>query len=115
MTPEEKQKLKYRRQYIICPRKIDCPFNHKMIILDQYYLYYHTDVNVSLYSENNVKIILIGDIFDYQIPKNSNTDIIKDLIDNDFVKVLKKSERYTGRFVLIHAASGKIHCFTSYT
>lgn len=99
----ELSNLIYRRQYIIGPPEANCPFNHETYTLtDNYCLYYHLDLIFTQYTKNELSMILLGDIYDYQTPEKSNFEILKDLSNVNFDIVLSESAKYAGRFVIIH-------------
>lgn len=113
MTIAEKQRLRYRRQYILSPEKIDCPFfscNYYQLS-DKYYLYTHVDLKVTLHEQGNVKLILLGDLFDYESPKKKNEDILADICCDEFDSLLNKSAKYCGRFILLFLKDQQIYIF----
>lgn len=96
------ENLKFRGQYIIAPKEIECPFFFKKLMLTKnYILYAHNDLIVTEYIQNGVRLVLLGNIFDFASPIKNNLDILKSLIHQNFQEILTKSERYVGRFVLI--------------
>ncbi len=109
MNIDEKEKLRYRKQYIIAEKEIDCPFQHNVFALDHYfYLYAHKELIVTELSQNGTRLILLGDLLDWKFPQKGNSDILIDLITADFSDLLNNSSRYAGRFVLIHIHEGVI-------
>ncbi|MEN8249997.1 MAG: hypothetical protein ABFS32_13775 [Bacteroidota bacterium] len=103
MNEQEIAKLKHRSQYILAPRSIDCPFLFNSFSLcGSSVLYTHIDLKVTQYSEGVLRLILLGDMFDYKHPKKDNKDIIKDIADADFDRFLKNTDRYAGRYVLFY-------------
>jgi hypothetical protein len=116
MFQGEIQKLKYRRQYIITPETVECPFFFKKVaITTEYTLWCHIDLNVCHYSENNSKLIIIGDIFDYSGDLKNNQEIAKSLFDSDFKVILRKIFRYTGRYVVIFSGNNDLYLCTDTT
>lgn len=102
MQKEELERLKYRNQYLLAPKVVECPFLHNSYELKwNYVLYTHIDLITTIVELNNQKIVLLGDIFDFESPHKGNHDIIKDLIINDFDSILQKIGAYSGRFVLM--------------
>lgn len=96
-------KLTYRRQYIISPRSIDCPFLHNAVNLNNgYVLYVHKDLTLTEYSKNDTKIILLGDIFDFEPQIKSNDDILKELFSFNFYEIIERFAKYTGRYVIVY-------------
>lgn len=110
MNPDVKERLRYRKQYLIANQEINCPFLHTAHKLDdKYTLYAHVDLNITKISEKEVTLILIGDMLDWEYPGKSNADIVSDLTISDYDTFLDKTSRYAGRFVLIHIFNGIIH------
>ncbi len=106
------ERLKFRRQYLLSPNAVQCPFLHNFRkISDKYHLYTHIDLNVTEYSRYDRKLILLGDIFDYESPGKSNSDILHDLIHLEFDKLLEAASRYCGRFIIIFSRVGRIMLF----
>jgi len=99
----ELEKLKYRRQYLITPKPVKCPFLHKQYRLNSnHQLYAHVDLLVTEHMKGELKIVLLGDMFDYEAPRKGNRDILRDLQHYDFETFLKATSKYTGRYVLIY-------------
>jgi hypothetical protein len=104
--------LKFRRQFVLAPKSIECPFLHQnKQVSDQYILYSHIDLVVTEYIHKNAKLILLGDMFDYENPSKNNSEILKDLFDDNFENVLSKSAKYTGRFVILFVKGNDILIF----
>ncbi|MBN1183338.1 MAG: hypothetical protein JXB49_13685 [Bacteroidales bacterium] len=103
MNSAEKEKLRYRRQYLLVPEEIECPFLHNYHKIGNLYsLYSQIDLKVTSYSANEVTLVLLGDILDYEFPSKDNMEVLKDLISNDFEHITKKIANYSGRYVIIH-------------
>ncbi|MEN8251895.1 MAG: hypothetical protein ABFS32_23440, partial [Bacteroidota bacterium] len=99
---KELDRLVYRRQYVLAPEKIDCPFIHQTYsISDTYVLYAHSDLEVSEYKNEDRRLLLLGDIFDYENSSKNNTGILKDLATSGIDGIAEMTAKYTGRFVLI--------------
>ena len=97
------ERLIYRRQYVIGRLIPLCPFSHKIQLLSkEYSLFYHIDLVFTRVTDNKNTLILLGDIYDYKNPKNSNKDILNQLIGSDFDALLKWTSEMAGRFVLIY-------------
>jgi hypothetical protein len=110
MNLQEKERLRFRRQYIMTNKRINCPFSHQVFSLDEhYFLYTHIDLLVSEINENGVRLILLGDILDCKSPEKGNSDILKDILTSDYNKFLDRTSGYAGRFVLIHIYKGIIN------
>ena len=83
MDVAEYKRLSYRRQYIIAPESIDCPFEANTFLLNKRYrIYAHIDLAVTVAGQGDDQIVLLGDIFDYQSPEKSNADILNDLLNH---------------------------------
>ena len=109
MEASEIRKLKFRRQYIIAPRNIECPFmNNVKEIGDRYKLYTHIDLSVTEYEKDGVKVNLLGDMFDYENCKKNNGDILKDLITDNFEIFTEKTANYSGRYILIYQKDNEL-------
>jgi|WetSurMetagenome_2_1015567.scaffolds.fasta_scaffold06840_1 hypothetical protein len=109
MDRAELNKLNYRRQYVLSPNTIVCPFEHNVITVNnKFHLYVHTDLPVNQYCQNNVQLILLGDIFDYRYTRLDNAAILKNIADSDFKVVLEKLAGYAGRFVLFFVGQNSV-------
>jgi hypothetical protein len=103
MENSELLRLRFRGQYIITPVKIECPFiANTTNVFNNYTLYAHQDLKAMEYERNGTRIILLGDMFDYESPEKSNGEILEDLYDSDFNSLLEKLSKYSGRFVVIY-------------
>jgi hypothetical protein len=102
MEKKEIERLKFRRQYLLTSEAITCPFVHDVRkITDKYYLYTHIDLKVTQLEKTDVKLILLGDAFDYLEPSNDNLAILNDLIKHNFDNILERTAKYCGRFVIL--------------
>lgn len=110
MKEEESERLKYRNQYLLTPSGIECPFLHNIFnIGGGYVLYTHKDLVVNSVEKGDVKLFLLGELFDYTSPKKNNEEILKDLIDYNFDSLLEHIGKYTGRYVIIHLNGDKLN------
>jgi len=95
-------RLIFRRQYLLSPQQIDCPFVHEILDVNQEYrLYSHSDLCVTKVKNGSRQLILLGDLFDYDDPLKGNEEILKDLLDLGLDLLLKRSGDYSGRFVIL--------------
>ena len=102
MVEAEIERLKHRRQYILSPVAIDCPFLHTMVpVTDRFRLYVHIDLPLTKCSQGEVELILLGDLFDYRNTRLDNAGILAEIIGTDFDLMLEKIAHYAGRFVLL--------------
>lgn len=103
MNHSQINRLIYRRQYLISPKQINCPFTHRLVtITSDLFLYAHSDLTVAEYTAGNMRLVLLGDMFDYRDPGLSNHDILKNLTDPDFNTFVEKLGGYAGRYVILH-------------
>ncbi len=110
MKKEEFERLKYRNQYLLTPSSIECPFLHNRFnVGGEYVLYTHKDLIVNSVEQEDVTLILLGDLFDYISPKKNNEEILNDLIDYEFDSFLEVIGRYTGRYVIIYLNGDKLN------
>jgi hypothetical protein len=109
MSDSEIERLKHRRQYFLSPSGMKCPFVHNERVLNvKYVLYTHIDLLVTEYEKDNIIIVLLGDIYDYINVDYKNADILRDLFDNDFDRLLEKSGKYAGRYVILYCKGDEI-------
>ncbi len=102
MREKELERLKYRNQYILTPSPIECPYLCNCYKLDgNYILYAHIDLRTTSIELPNKKIMLLGDMFDYENSQKSNFEILEDLVSIDSISILQRIGKYSGRFVLI--------------
>jgi asparagine synthetase B (glutamine-hydrolysing) len=110
MKKEEADRLKYRNQYLLTPSSIECPFLHNRYnVGKKYVLYTHKDLVMNSVEQEDVKLILLGDLFDYISPEKNNEEILKDLIHYEFDSLLEAIGNYTGRYVIIHLNGDKLN------
>ncbi len=102
MENTDLKRLRYRRQYIIAPKEIECPFLHQRVQLNnKYILYHHLDIKITNHVKNDTKITLIGDMFGYDQDVKNNYEILRDLISSSFDIVIERTAQYSGRYVII--------------
>jgi hypothetical protein len=95
-------RLVYRRQYVLAPEEIICPFRHQTIrVSDNYTLYAHSDLVVSEYSSETKRLLCLGDIFDYENSSKDNIGILKDISVASLDSIPQMTDKFTGRFVII--------------
>jgi hypothetical protein len=109
MQQEEIEKLRHRRQYILSPEVINPPFfSVNRPVGNTHNLYTHIDLVVTEYSCNGVTLILLGDIFDYEVISKTNLDILKDICIENYNLFLKRLSPYIGSYVLIYVQNNRI-------
>jgi len=96
--------LSYRRQFIIAREHLDELGHWQYRKLGNVYVYTHPDLEVTEHVNHDLNIILLGYMFDYERPENTNKDIISNIARNintyrDFIIAIKP---YAGRFALIY-------------
>ena len=104
MDKKEIERLRYRRQYLLAPREVNCPFKYNLLkVKEGYFLYVHLDLPLTHYSNGNLNLFLLGDIFDYEPDNKSNLAILGELAagNSTIDKLLAGLERYMGCFVLV--------------
>lgn len=110
MTDKEIEILMFRRQYLISPQVIICPFVHsKHLINKNYILYTHIDLSKCHISKYGIEVILLGDIFSYEDKNKGHKEILQDVLDKDYSVFIKNTYKYTGRFVLIYINGEEIN------
>jgi len=110
MNATEISKLRFRRQYLVTPEPVECPFlNVRYRLNDQYELYAHVDLPVTEQEKDDLKILLLGDMFDYEDPRKGNQSILTDLLIPEFSSFLKATAKYAGRYVLIYLKADKLY------
>jgi hypothetical protein len=113
MQKNESERLRYRRQYILSPRPIDCNFlNSAYSLKDNITLYAHVDLKVTMAASSDIRLVLLGDLFDYEYPEKDNEELLYDMIHADFSVFLEKISKYAGRFVIIYISSQKVYLLT---
>lgn len=106
---EKRESLIFRRQYLITPKEIECPFVCNSILLtNSYLLYVHKDLVITEVNGVNIRLILLGDIFYFTLAIKSNKEILERLISLSFHDICKELDNYTGRFILIYLKGDEI-------
>jgi len=109
MNDKEIKRLKYRRQYFLGLHGMKCPFmNNTKKLNSKYVLYTHIDLIVTEYIEGDKKLVLLGDIYDFENVNKKNFEILKDLVKNDFNDIIEKTSIYSGRYVIIYCNNDEI-------
>ncbi len=102
MKKKEIQNLVHRRQYLMAPEQIECPYiNNSLKIGAQYWLYAHSDLVLTELKTEEKQLVLLGDMFDYKDPDKDNLGILKELANLGFNELIKKCGDFAGRYVLI--------------
>jgi len=103
--------LPFRRQFILTRQKISGLSHWEYIDLDQYYLYVHPDLEVTLKSDSFVTLILLGYLFDPLNYQASNKDIMRQVFEenHNFASVIMSLKTYTGRYIAIYKDSNSFN------
>jgi hypothetical protein len=105
----EKNLLCYRRQYLLVPGNIDCPFTGQThSITGKYTLYSHADLPFCMARKAKTTLYLLGDLFDYRAPSKDNKAILHDLVILDFQQLIEEVGHYSGRFVILYVKNSRI-------
>jgi hypothetical protein len=113
MTQSDYHHLLFRRQYLISPITIECPFVSDTIEINHgYKLHYHKDLVVTKVSNQTRSLILLGDLYDFQDQKANNTEILNKLLAHDFFSLVEKTFGLAGRFVLVYSDQDGIKLFS---
>lgn len=99
------QTLEFRRQFLIGPKAFKPTSQWKCIQLDHgLLLSAHPDLLLSVISDHNSRIVLIGNVVDPLNPKRSHSDIAESLIidSNDIWAVAENSYPLAGRWVTVY-------------
>ena len=91
----------FTRQFLLTLKPTKNLEGWKESTIGEYKLYTHPKLETCLYTENNVELLLIGYLFDYEKPEATNLDIIKNLVNDTFETYLRHLDKYTGQFVLL--------------
>lgn len=78
--------------------------------IDDYTLLSHPSLNITSAKGNNFELHLIGDVYEWVNPFQTNQQILNSLVKNPtFDKVLEELAGYTGRFLLFYLSSDALH------
>lgn len=107
--------LLFRRQFFLGPKYVEHLNGwQKTEINSDYFITSHPDLDITCHNIGNTKLILLGFILDPDNPTFGNEEIIIYLLakDQSFESILRNTDRYSGRWVLIHLEDGNIKLFT---
>ncbi|MCL1826458.1 MAG: hypothetical protein FWG20_00265 [Candidatus Cloacimonetes bacterium] len=96
---------KYRQQFVLTnvPNKVT---SMQEIAFGSYSLFVHSELYITVVEKNDRKLALLGSIYDYQTPENTNQQIAEVLLSYpDYRSILRKMEDYSGHFILIYRDS----------
>ncbi|MDD2279240.1 MAG: hypothetical protein PHS05_09300, partial [Bacteroidales bacterium] len=81
-----------------------------LVEIDDYTLLSHPLLNYAFAKGNNFELHIIGDVYDWVNPFQTNQQIINSLVKNPtFDKVLEELAGYTGRFIMFYLSSDALH------
>lgn len=111
MNITEKNRLSYRRQYLLAPEDVECPFQHiRKELFHGYRLYTHKDLPLSHYTLAEKEFFLMGDIYDYKSDHKSNLEILKLICRaGSSQELLSSLEPYTGSYALLYMIGEEIY------
>jgi len=108
--------LIFCRQFLFTNIPVNCFSTFKNVVLSinnkNWYLYFHPKLNV-LYDGNTWnQIILLGYIIDPFNPERTDKEILEMLLGlNSFELIIKETNNFCGRFVIIHSDNKSIKIF----
>lgn len=107
-----KDKLKFRGQFLLSAIKNNLLHNWIEEIAGSNYIYVHPDCEFSKVIKDNSRVYLIGFAINPHFPEKTSQQILEDISDFDSVDdIFGSLYPLTGRFVLIIDFSGKILIF----
>lgn len=110
-TPKIDDNLLYRRQYFIGPKFVDrFKFWNKIKIGENLHITAHPDLTVTIAKKGEMELALLGFMFDSENYKANNNDILNNIItdSNSFEEIVKATNRYAGRWILIYTNNNEI-------
>lgn len=98
------QKELFRRQFIFTKDKHPQLDNWQQNSINNYILYTHPELSINQYSQNEKRLIIVGDLFDYRYPHYSNKEILHDVFTEciSLDATLKAFDKYCGTFIVIY-------------
>jgi hypothetical protein len=113
MVHNEIERLRFRRQYLLSPKPLKCNFlNTAYTLNNQLKLYAHIDLKVTIITDSDVKLVLLGDLFSHIHTEKNNEDLLHEIIDHDFTTFLENVSKYAGRFVIIYLCKQNVYLVT---
>ncbi len=104
--------LLYCRQFILSQTEITDFHDWQKHAIDNYHLYVHPKLKVTKVSRKSKELYLLGSLYDSTDKMANDEDIVYKLIEaGEFKDLLEKSEKYTGRFVMIFKKGPAIYLF----
>jgi hypothetical protein len=92
----------FKKQFLLTSEKgFDYPWNH--VEIDTYTLYSHPELEYTCAKDPNVEIHLLGSIYDWENPQDSNSQILSRFLNSSsFEAFIEKLSKCAGQFVLIY-------------
>ena len=101
----DENRLRYRRQFLLS-RDIIKPLSHWncLRLVNGLYLYSHPDLSITYKENYDIRITLLGYVFDPVDQSKNNEEILDDLIEisETFDSFIEAIKRYAGQFVFIY-------------
>ncbi len=109
----------FTNQFILTKHSCPPEFPAMQVEAGDYRLFYHKSLAVAVAENANVKIIVTGDLYDYENPDWSNREIAKSwLAENEtFDEILHATYKYSGEYLVIfyHKKTFELKVFTDAT
>jgi hypothetical protein len=103
-TTIDRERLLFRRQFLLTKTPIDHLENWNCLRVDGYYLYIHPDLEVTRVDDTSRSIVLIGSLFDPSHPEKENADIVRDINSDihNLEDLFMRIKPYVGRYALLY-------------
>ena len=96
------ENLRFRRQFLLSPRKCDKLTNWKNVKIDSHFLYVHPDLELNRVVEGEKELVLVGYAIDPYFPDKSNLEILKKISSfQNEDEIPELLFHLSGRFVLL--------------
>lgn len=116
MEAHEKKRLRFRRQYLLAPGRLNVNFLHEVYpVTARCNLYAHPDLNVTIVDTKEIKLVLLGELYDFEYIYNKNEDLLRASVHSDFQLFLKNISKYVGRFVILYIKNDDVFLVTDAT
>ena len=101
----------YRKQFLLTS-KTGYRFDWKRIKIGEMSLYSHLELDVCSYKTEEQELYLLGSIYDWEYPEQTNSQIVKRMANVVSIsELLKQTARYCGEYVIIFKQQEKIYLF----
>ena len=111
--------MRFTNQFLITKQPCPPSFPGKQIYLADYKLYYHPSLPLAVSENSDLKIVIAGNLYDYQNPKWGNQKIAESLLkeNENFEQTLKATYKYSGEFILffLKKTEGELKVFSDAT